>query len=77
MPWLSVNPQAERDEIIQSAMAISGFYQPGWSECGEYINEIPDSTDLDPVDIAYLYNNADDLGLDIYSVNDRPEINED
>lgn len=73
MTWLSVNSNVERAEIIQSAMAISGLYKQGWSECGEYMYEIPDATEVHPIDVADLYNNADKLGLDIYRVNDSPK----
>ena len=66
--WISVNPIREREEIIQSAMALSGWYEQGWSKCGEYIHEIPEPQELDAVVIANLYNNADVLGVDIYTV---------
>lgn len=68
MMWISINPIGEREEIVQAAMALSGFYKQGWSECGEYIHEIPEPQELDADEIADLYNNADNLGLDIYTV---------
>lgn len=75
--WISVNPTGEREEIVQSAMALSGWYKQGWSECGEYISEIPEPQELDAVVIANLYNNADVLGLDIYTVDNIHKTNKD
>ncbi|MEG4419403.1 hypothetical protein QUA70_12440 [Microcoleus sp. LAD1_D5] len=49
-------------------MALSGRYEERWSDCGEYIVEIPKPIELAFVELAELYNNADALGLDIYTI---------
>jgi hypothetical protein len=66
--WISVNPATEKEEIVQAAMALSGWYELGWSECGEYLNYPPLVGELLAEEIANLYNNADNLGLNIYCV---------
>lgn len=68
MTWISVNPIGERDETVQAAMALSGQYREKWSECGEYIEEIPKPIELCFTEIAEIYNNADSLGVDIYTI---------
>lgn len=66
--WISVNPKAEREEIVHAAMALSGWYEQGWSEDGETLNHLPLVSTLSPGDVADLFDNADALQLDIYSV---------
>ena len=68
MTWISVNPIGERDETVQAAMALSGQYREKWSECGEYIEPIPKPIELCFTEIAEIYNNADSLGVDIYTI---------
>jgi predicted transcriptional regulator len=50
--WISVNPATEKEEIVQAAMALSGWYELGWSECGEYLNYPPLVEELLPEEIA-------------------------
>ena len=66
--WVSVNPKIEREEIMDAAMALSGWYQQGWSDCGLWLEYPPVPEDLPPGEVADLYNNADSLGIDIYTV---------
>ncbi|TAG85552.1 MAG: hypothetical protein EAZ18_26935 [Oscillatoriales cyanobacterium] len=66
--WFSVNPKTERAEVVEAAMLLSGEYKNGWSECGEFLETYPLADELHPNEVAYLYNNADALGLDIYTV---------
>ncbi len=58
--WISINPKPERQEIISLAMALSGNY----SQYGDFT---PSINELEPTEIAELYNNADSLWLDIYT----------
>ena len=62
MVWISVNPDAEREEIIETAMVLSGEYGEQWDK------GTPLATELQPEKIAELFNSADSLGVDIYSV---------
>jgi hypothetical protein len=62
--WISVNPKPERQEIVSLAMALSGKY----SQYGDFT---PSINELEPTEIADLYNNADLLGLDIYAQNEQ------
>jgi|SRR6476469_11011983 len=71
MSWLSVNPNGEREEIVQAAMALSSQYPQGWDESGEFVHEVPEPQDLHPEELASLYNNADALGIDVYTVLDE------
>lgn len=71
MPWLSINPNGERVEIVEAAMALSGLYLQGWDESGEFIHEPPEPQDLHPEELADLYNNADALDVDVYTVLDE------
>jgi hypothetical protein len=78
MTWISINPKLEREEVVETAMALSGWYQYGWSEDGETLDYPPDPDELSPIELAGLYNNSDRLGLDIYTVSHyRKDENED
>lgn len=66
--WTLVNPATEKEEIVQGAMSLSGWYKLGWSECQECLNYSPLVEELLLEEIADLYNNADNLGLNIYCV---------
>lgn len=66
--WISVNPKVEREEIALAAMALSGWYEQGWDEDGETLHTPPLVEQLNHKELAGLYNNADALELDIYTV---------
>ena len=58
--WISINPKPERQEIVSMAMALSGDY----SQYGDFT---PSINELEPTEIARLYNNADSIEVDIYT----------
>lgn len=60
MTWLSVNPYCERHIRISAAEALSGI-APENVETG-------DIDDYNPIYIAKLYNNAEQLELDLNSL---------
>lgn len=66
--WISVNPKVEREQIVHAAMALSGWYEQGWSADGEALHHLPLVSGLPPGEVADLFNNADALEIDIYSV---------
>lgn len=65
--WISVNPRAEREEIADVAIVLSGWYEQGWSDDGETLHTLPLVSQVSATELAALYNNADDLELDIYT----------
>ncbi|MGL5060489.1 MAG: hypothetical protein ACRC62_10970 [Microcoleus sp.] len=70
--WISVNPKAERKEIVMAAMALSGWYEQGWSEDGEILHTPPSPAELPATELAALYNNAENLELDLFSFQWKP-----
>ena len=68
MTWLSINPESEPAQRIDAAQALSQ----------RWTSEEDDETDWDSYDFAHklnstqvaaLYNNAEQLGLDLNSMN--------
>jgi hypothetical protein len=68
MIWLSVNPESEKFETINAALALSGKFRSPLAIEDDLITSAapPDFDEIDPVELADFYNNADALGLDIY-----------
>ncbi len=62
MTWLSINPDGERHVRISAAEALSRQWNPE-DEPAHY-----NIDDYNPVYIAKLYNNAEQLGLDLNSI---------
>lgn len=67
MTWISVNPQGEPFTRKSAALALT---RTGDTKVVEAIDN------LSPEELAELYNNAEALGLDLYSLNHKyPESN--
>lgn len=67
MTWISVNPNGEPFTRKSAALALTRNWRP----------DVVESIDnLSPEELANLYNNAEALGLDLYSLKRKyPESN--
>jgi hypothetical protein len=69
MPWLSINPESEPIERLDAAQALS----QRWSaedDDGDDWNNYDFAHNLSSTQVAALYNNAEQLGLDLNSIDD-------
>ena len=69
MVWLSVNPACENFQTVSTALAIGSDPENYLQTMSLFLEK---GEGIDPILLAEYYNNAESLGLDIFSVKRKP-----
>ena len=72
MTWLNVNPKGECARRISAALALTATPTTQEQLLGKFFER-----EISSVELAQLYNNAESLGLDLFSLGQvSPDVEE-